>query len=189
MAFHHKILTIAASLVLAASLILAAGLPTRGQADGTSLAPAAAAGSAFPTSAAEQFLPVEEAFVLSSAVDQQDIELIWIVAPGYYLYRHKFAVQQLDGGIAVGEPLALEIEPGIRTHDEYYGAVEIYYHQALARLRMDALPGADIELAVSYQGCAEAGLCYPTQTRHLKFSGQTTATGHSGQPTSKSGLF
>ncbi len=112
---------------------------------------------------APEFLPVDEAFALSAQVDGDGaLSVRWAIADGYYLYRHRFGfkVGEADG-TRLGEP---EIPPGKPKVDEYFGAVEVYYHNAQARVPVRAAPGP-LEVGISYQGCADAGLCYPPQTR------------------------
>ena len=110
-----------------------------------------------------EFLPVDEAFELSAEVDGDGaLRAGWEIADGYYLYRHRFGFKAGEGGSArLGE---LEIAPGKAKVDEYFGAVEVYYHNARARVPIEAGSGP-LEVGISYQGCAEAGLCYPPQTR------------------------
>ena len=109
-------------------------------------------------------LPVDQAFALTLAAPQRDrIELQWKIAPGYYLYRHRISVQVEGGGFAPG---TLQMPRGDRHHDEFFGDVETYRKALRAVLPGEA--GADasrIVLKVKYQGCADAGVCYPPQTR------------------------
>ncbi len=111
-------------------------------------------------------LPVDQAFALSAAAPQRErIELQWKIAPGYYLYRHRIAVQVESGGFAAG---ALQLPRGDRHHDEFFGDVETYRNA----LRV-VLPGAAdaaaarVVLKVKYQGCADVGVCYPPQVRTI----------------------
>lgn len=110
-----------------------------------------------------EFLPVDEAFVLSAELDGDGALVArWKIAEGYYLYRHRFAFKPGDGGgVQLGE---LEIPAGKAKVDEYFGEVEVYYGDARARVPVQADGGA-AEVGIGYQGCAEAGLCYPPQTR------------------------
>ncbi len=39
-----------------------------------------------------QFLPVDDAFRLELVNGEQGVELVWIIAPDYYLYKHKFKI-------------------------------------------------------------------------------------------------
>ena len=51
--------------------------------------------------------------------------------------------------------------------DQYFGAMEVYYERVAGTLQLDRPADAPGELAltVSYQGCADAGLCYPPMTK------------------------
>lgn len=111
-----------------------------------------------------QFLPVDEAFVLAAAADGgSQVVLDWQVAPGYYLYRHRVAARNATPGFSLG---ALAIPPGKKKTDEFFGDVEVYYDSLRVTVPVvRPADGASLELAVSYQGCADAGLCYPPVTR------------------------
>ena len=110
-----------------------------------------------------EFLPVDEAFALSAQTDDDGALLArWTLAPGYYLYRHRFAFQVREGQNAVlGEP---DIVPGQPKIDDYFGEVEVHYQHAQARVPVRSA-GGPVEVGIGYQGCADAGLCYPPQTR------------------------
>lgn len=115
-----------------------------------------------------EFLPVDEAFVLSTAVAPDGaVQAQWDIADGYYLYRHRFgfrartSAEVAETDVVLGEP---EISPGKRKVDDYFGEVEVYYHQARARVPVVS-GGGPVEIGVSYQGCADLGLCYPPETR------------------------
>ena len=112
---------------------------------------------------AAEFLPVDEAFVLSTETAADGALLAyWDMPDGYYLYRHRFGFELREGAEAsLGAP---EIPPGKAKVDEYFGAVEVYYHRAQARVPVSGAAGP-LQVGVSYQGCAEAGLCYPPETR------------------------
>jgi thiol:disulfide interchange protein DsbD len=60
----------------------------------------------------------------------------------------------------VGKP---QIPEGIHKEDEYFGEVEVYYDALMVDV---PVTGAEKEtFIVEYQGCAEAGICYPPQKR------------------------
>lgn len=120
-----------------------------------------------------QFLDVDDAFTLN--LDNRDtaIELVWVIAPEYYLYKHKFKIFGISH--ATGKRVDLTentvFAKGLRKNDDYFGMVEVYYYQAVANLNTALqIHGAIDTLEVSYQGCADAGLCYPVQTRKLSLS-------------------
>lgn len=122
-----------------------------------------------PASAAitqDDLLPVDEAFVLTATAPSRDrIEIRWKITDGYYLYRHRTSVEA-DAGFAA-QPLRLP--KGKAYRDEFFGDVETYRGELLAIL--PGQPGAStdsVTLKIKYQGCADAGICYPPQTRTLK---------------------
>jgi thiol:disulfide interchange protein DsbD len=111
----------------------------------------------------ENLLPVEEAFVLDAQATSADrIALHWKIAPGCYLYRHQLKVQG-DAGFAAQ---ALQIPAGEPHQDEYFGRVETY-RDTLTVIVPGEARGASTTLKVRYQGCADAGICYPPQTRNV----------------------
>ncbi len=116
------------------------------------------------------FLPVNEAFELEGWIDQTgNIRLVWQIAENYYLYRHRFKFSFNDGSKKSLQP---ELSKGKQKQDEYFGDVEVYYHQASVTIPIETPRSADesvMTLEVSYQGCADAGLCYPPQTRQVSF--------------------
>ncbi len=123
----------------------------------------------------KDLLPVDQAFALTaSAPERGQIQLQFKIAPGYYLYRHRTSVKA-DPAFNAG---ALQMPAGNKHHDDFFGEVETY------RERLQAtLPGAPtdaagtISLEVRYQGCADAGVCYPPQKRTV----QVTLPGAGGK--------
>ena len=60
-----------------------------------------------------------------------------------------------------------DFPPGITKTDEYFGEQVIYHDELVARVPLARAAGGaqPLALAVTYQGCAEAGLCYPPTTK------------------------
>ena len=106
------------------------------------------------------FLPPDQAFRVSTQVDGELLRVRWIIAEGYYLYRSKFDISAESPGLALDAPV---LPDGHIKTDPYLGTQEIYQHEVEAVVgfkRSDA--GAHpLQIKVTYQGCAEAGLCYP----------------------------
>lgn len=115
------------------------------------------------------FLTVDQAFRVNAVADGPErVRVFFEIAPGYYLYRDRFKVKLANPapGARLGE-LAL---PSGETHeDEYFGKKEIYRGELAAQLPVAraAAQALELPLSVSYQGCADAGLCYPPQTTIL----------------------
>ncbi len=100
------------------------------------------------------------------AVDGNTVEVGFRILPGYYLYKDKIAVRVLNEDVRAG---ALELPKGKLKTDEFFGEQEVYYNEAVGRLslaRGSAQP-IDLDIELTYQGCADAGLCYLPQTKTL----------------------
>ena len=132
-------------------LLMAAGAV---QAQGLDLKQLAGSG------ATDGFLKPDKAFVLTVESDSADrIALRWQIAKDYYLYRDKVAVTTTSPDAELGTPV---LPPGKTKHDEYFGEQVVYYDELVANVPLSRRAGlTELPLEVTYQGCAEAGLCYP----------------------------
>ncbi|MDR8365446.1 protein-disulfide reductase DsbD [Pseudomonas sp. JL3] len=102
------------------------------------------------------FLPVEKAFIFTSErLESGETQLYWQIADNYYLYQKRLKFD----GLA---PEQMPVLPEGESHsDEFFGEQQVY-RQGL-ELKIPA--GATGQIKVGFQGCADAGLCYPPQTQ------------------------
>ncbi|MDP9899452.1 protein-disulfide reductase DsbD [Variovorax ginsengisoli] len=119
-----------------------------------------------PAHAADDFLAPEAAFALSvepSTRAASSLNLHWKIAPGYYLYRDRIGVTATpaDRATTVDKPA------GERKEDPNFGVMAVYHDAVTVGV---SAPGAQA-LTVTWQGCAEAGLCYPPLTRTIAVAG------------------
>lgn len=99
-------------------------------------------------------------FALTASRDAAgDLKLGWTIADGNYLYRDKIGVRD-----AVGTALAVTTPAGEMKDDPNFGPTEVYHREAEARIAAADLGDAK-SLTVTFQGCAEAGICYPPTKR------------------------
>ena len=122
---------------------------------------AAWANSLFPTwggqGGSPEFLQAEEVFVPGPAVRNGDAWRIQArIADDYYVYRHALRAQD-----AAGEEVELSLPAGTPRHDEFFGDTEVYLPPGM---NLDVPADAAGPLTLHWQGCAEAGICYPPQT-------------------------
>ncbi|MGA3797460.1 protein-disulfide reductase DsbD [Pseudomonas fluorescens] len=113
------------------------------------------------------FLPVREAFRLS-LVDStpQSIKLRFVATEGYYLYRHRFQFRAEPADVVLG---AAKLPDGQKKHDEYFGDVEVYH--GILDVELPRTDQRAFTLVVTYQGCADKGLCYPPETERMSIDG------------------
>ncbi|HEY1772923.1 MAG TPA: protein-disulfide reductase DsbD [Gammaproteobacteria bacterium] len=117
---------------------------------------AGVAGTSFP--------PPDQVFRFSAvAKDAKTLALHWGITQGYYLYRQKFDIKSDNPDVQLGTP---DFPQGQIKNDQYLGTSEIYTQDVDVLVPVTVSNDASkFKLTVTYQGCAEAGLCYPPQTK------------------------
>jgi len=116
----------------------------------------------------DELLPADQAFQLDvQATDADTLTANWLIAEGYYLYRHtfEFAIDSTDGTTL----LPARMPDGEHKTDEFFGEIQVYHQLAQAEIPVQrASPAATtVALTVKYQGCAERGVCYPPIVKTL----------------------
>jgi thioredoxin:protein disulfide reductase len=109
------------------------------------------------------FLPVDEAFQPSAQSGAQTVTVRIAIAQGYYLYQSRLRVASADADAHLGAPVW---PTGEIHHDDYFGD-QVVYRDVLT-FPVPYQGSAPIRVKLTYQGCADAGLCYPPQTRMLE---------------------
>ncbi|MDY0310318.1 MAG: protein-disulfide reductase DsbD [Castellaniella sp.] len=137
--------------------------------------------------AADEFLDPEQAFVESVAMaDPLTLDLHWQIAPGYYMYRDRFEVRIEDaqGGLllfrrsdlspadtetrapAWGDALLLP-RGQVKYDPTFDQDMEVFHDQVTLRAALQPGAAGPLQVSVTSQGCADAGLCYPPMTQTL----------------------
>ena len=131
----------------------------------------------FDSPGRSQFVPADRAFVFDFQQNQHDLNLSWQVKDGYYLYRKQISITPSQADIA-----EVKLPPGVWHEDEFYGKSEIYRKQLNVPVTINqAASGAT--LTVTYQGCADAGFCYPPETKTVPLSDVMARTDVTPTPT------
>lgn len=118
----------------------------------------------------DEFLQVDQAYQLtisfSDNPNSNAIQSEFSIAPEYYLYHSTFATRLYDEN---GSSLETEssIPPGVDKFDTIFEEIrELHYDSITLSSQLKNNTTSDARfIQVDYQGCAEAGLCYPPQTR------------------------
>jgi len=113
-----------------------------------------------------EFVPLDadKAFRPSARyVDAKTIEVRYEIAPGYYMYKQKFAFSAEPKRVVLGKPA---MPRGEVKQDEIFGRVETYRDRVL--IRMSVPTAEEMTINATSQGCADAGLCYPPLTQALR---------------------
>lgn len=124
-----------------------------------------------------KFPPADQVFHFNArAGSARRITLTWGIRSGYYLYRDRIHVSA-PAGAPVG---ALQLPRGELKVDPYFGREQIYRNRVSGEIPVRgarATGASQIPLTVTYQGCADAGLCYPPITKTVQVSLPTGSGG------------
>lgn len=120
-----------------------------------------------------EFLKVDQAFMFREEIVPGGVQLHWDIAPEYYLYLERFKFKALQDEVTLGEPEYST--QGKSKQDPYFGEVHVIHDYLSVFLPVDLGTLEDTELKVTYQGCAEAGLCYPPTHKQLMYLPISTA--------------
>ncbi|MDM8057883.1 protein-disulfide reductase DsbD [Klebsiella aerogenes] len=128
------------------------------------LCSASASAGLFDAPGRSNFVPADRAFAFDFQQNQHDLNLSWRIKDGYYLYRKQITLTAKDAAIV--EP---SLPPGEWHEDEFYGKSEIYRQRLMLPITLTQA-GKAATLTVTYQGCADAGFCYPPETKVVPLS-------------------
>ncbi|SFB77828.1 protein-disulfide reductase DsbD [Pseudoalteromonas denitrificans] len=116
------------------------------------------------TPQAQTFLPVADAFKLDFDQQGEKLFINWEITPGYYLYNKKLKFIAKEANIQ--QPL---LPKGDWIEDEFFGKTEVYFDNLNLVVNLSNIKENAI-VKIRYQGCAEAGLCYPPETLTIPLS-------------------
>jgi thiol:disulfide interchange protein DsbD len=123
-------------------------------------------------------LPPEKAFQFSARyLSGEAIEVRYLIAPGYYMYRDKFAFSVAPAtGAALGAP---GMPPGKMKRDEFFGDVAIYRDAVTIRVPIKVSDASlrSVALTAVSQGCADVGVCYVPQEQKAEILLTATSGG------------
>lgn len=129
----------------------------------------------------ESFLDVSQAFQFSHEIKNELVDISLTIAPNYYLYKNKIRVTVEHPELLENE-VHINLPDGELHFDEYFGQQSIFRNhlgfvidlehvsQLLSRASMSPkdVYAQPVMVRISYQGCADKGLCYPPQTKMIK---------------------
>jgi thioredoxin:protein disulfide reductase len=121
-----------------------------------------------PGHAADDFLDPAVAFKFSASEKPGEIDVRYKVADGYYMYRERFAFAVKNGTATLGDP---QLPAGKVHFDQTFNKdVETYRGELVIRIPVKQASGP-FDIAVTSQGCADQGICYPPMERVYRVSG------------------
>ncbi len=120
----------------------------------------------------EDLLPPDQAFQFSARpINENTIKLEWKIADGYYLYRDKIVFESASDGLTL-DAAAADIPAGDTKDDPTFGKLQVYHGAVAIEVPYEransAQQAVELTLKSKYQGCADAGLCYPPQNKTVQ---------------------
>lgn len=110
----------------------------------------------------DDFLDPAVAFKFSASEQPGEVLVHYKIADGYYMYRERFSFATRNGTGTIGDP---QLPAGHVKFDQTFGKnVETYRNELTIRVPVKQAAGP-FDLAVTSQGCADAGICYPPMER------------------------
>ncbi len=113
--------------------------------------------------AESDLLPADEAFSFKASVVNDEILLNWDIAQGYYLYKEKIKISS-DFPSQLG---TAKFPKAKIKDDEFFGKVGIYRNNVVVAIPVLKGDAQSIQLNVTFQGCADLGVCYPPITKSV----------------------
>jgi thiol:disulfide interchange protein DsbD len=116
------------------------------------------------------FLTVDEAFSFDFHQKNDQLEITFHIADGYYLYRKQFKI--------TGERVtinAVNLPRGEDHEDEFFGLQEIYTGELFFTIDTSKA-SENFTVKIRYQGCAKKGLCYPPTSKVIALNKISSAT-------------
>jgi thioredoxin:protein disulfide reductase len=118
--------------------------------------------------AADDFLDPSVAFRFSASEQPGEVDVRYKIADGYYMYRERFAFAVKSGDAVIGEA---QLPAGKVHFDQTFNKdVETYRGELLIRIPVKQAKGPFV-LAVTSQGCADQGICYPPMEKTYRVKG------------------
>ena len=107
-------------------------------------------------------LPADQAFAIKKSLNDENIEISWMIKDGYYMYLNSIKI--LNGSNEISYKV-LESNQSL-YEDEFFGKTTILKKNFV--ILSNILNSMDAsKVTIQYQGCSEAGFCYPVQKQYL----------------------
>ncbi|MDF3112046.1 protein-disulfide reductase DsbD [Burkholderia semiarida] len=136
--------------------------------------------------AADDFLDPSVAFKFSASESPGQVDVRFKIANGYYMYRERFAFAVKSGQATLGEP---QYPAGhVKFDQTFQKDVETYRDEVVVHVPVKQAAGP-FELAVTSQGCADEGICYPPAEHVVKVDGAALGAASSSGDTAAAGSW
>ena len=111
----------------------------------------------------DEVLAAEKVFIINKSMDSENIIITWDIVDGYYMYLDSIKVMENENALSY----KIINSSQSKYNDDFFGESIILKKNLSIHIKKKDLSAIDSAL-VYYQGCSEAGFCYPVQKSYLR---------------------
>ena len=111
----------------------------------------------------DEVLAAEKVFIINKSMDSENIIITWDIVDGYYMYLDSIKVMENKNALSY----KIINSSQSKYNDDFFGESIILKKNLSIHIKKKDLSAIDSAL-VYYQGCSEAGFCYPVQKYYLR---------------------
>lgn len=111
----------------------------------------------------DEVLAAEKVFIINKSMDSENIIITWDIVDGYYMYLDSIKVMENKNALSY----KIINSSQSKYNDDFFGESIILKKNLSIHIKKKNLSAIDSAL-VYYQGCSEAGFCYPVQKSYLR---------------------
>lgn len=111
----------------------------------------------------DEVLAAEKVFIINKSMDSENIIITWDIVDGYYMYLDSIKVMENKNALSY----KIINSSQSKYNDDFFGESIILKKNLSIHIKKKDLSAIDSAL-VYYQGCSEAGFCYPVQKSYLR---------------------
>ena len=104
----------------------------------------------------DKVLAAEKVFIINKSMDSENIIITWDIVDGYYMYLDSIKVMENKNALSY----KIINSSQSKYNDDFFGESIILKKNLSIHIKKKDLSAIDSAL-VYYQGCSEAGFCYP----------------------------
>ena len=136
-----------------------------------------------PIPAAARPLAPNQAFRFHAAIVRGALQVRWTAAPGYHIYRSRVHLTVAPHGVRLAP---FRLPKGRWVNDPAFGHQQIYEGRTVLTIPFAHAPmGGVVRVTSRYQGCANAGICYPPLAKTVVLKDPPAAAGPRPPPAAK----
>ena len=111
----------------------------------------------------DEVLAAEKVFIINKSMDSENIIITWDIVDGYYMYLDSIKVMENKNALSY----KIINSSQSKYNDDFFGESIILKKNLSIHIKKKDLSAIDSAL-VYYQGCSEAGFCYPVKKSYLR---------------------